>query len=219
MKGLLLKDFMNIMRNKKLLILLLAFYVGLGFFMDSNVSVCGMTVFFLSYQLLTAFSFDEAGKWERFAMTMPLSRRQLVSSKYILMLLLIGLGFLLSCVMGGILNVIHPVEGEGFREIAVAAAGVSAAFLILFSLMMPFIFRLGMEKARLLLIICFALPGGLCRDQSGQEIFHPDAGRRGHKTSDFSGSRIPCGNYGGLLADFCEGIPKEGTVNQGFLVN
>ena len=51
MKGLLLKDFMNIMRNKKLLILLLAFYVGLGFFMDSNVSVCGMTVFFLSYQL------------------------------------------------------------------------------------------------------------------------------------------------------------------------
>ena len=158
MKGLLLKDFMNIMRNKKLLILLFVFYIGLGFFMDSNVSVCGMMVFFLSYQLLTAFSFDEAGKWERFAMTMPLSRRQLVNSKYILMLLLVGLGFLLSCVTGGILNVIHPVEGESFREIVVAAAGVSAAFLILFSLMMPFIFWLGMEKARLLLIICFALP-------------------------------------------------------------
>ena len=47
---------------------------------------------------VTAFSFDEKAKWDKYALSMPVSRRDLVLSKYIF-----GLGF---CVLAFAVNMV-----------------------------------------------------------------------------------------------------------------
>lgn len=158
MTGLILKDLLNLMRGSKQIVLVLIMYLALSFWLNNNTFAPMMLVFFLAYQVISTFAYDDIVKWERFAMTMPVKRKQIVQSKYLLLVILTGGGVVVGCAAGALLNVIHPTGDGGLIEIVASSLAVGGVFLLMFSIQIPFLFRYGAEKARMFLIIIFMIP-------------------------------------------------------------
>ncbi|MEA4965112.1 MAG: ABC-2 transporter permease [Oscillospiraceae bacterium] len=141
MKGLLLKDLYTLTKQLKLFLLLLF----------ASAFLPGMSTFGTVYAALlpmTALAYDERSKWDRLAAMMPYSARQLVLSKYVLGYLLVGGSALLSLAA-------RPLAGLFLKSspaYATLPMGVLLALLAL-ALTLPPVFRLGVEKGRLVCIV------------------------------------------------------------------
>ncbi len=107
---------------------------------------------------VNSMGYDEAAKWDRLALTMPLTRRELVLSKYLLMLLLGLAGCLLALLLGFAASFFIPVN---LGEMLVTAAVSFLVALLYASIVLPFIYKLGVEKARLVMLTAFLAPYAL----------------------------------------------------------
>lgn len=77
MKSLVLKDLFNIGHNaKSMLFILVVFAVALIPFsgVEGYIFVCAILC---SMMIVTTFSFDDSSKWTRYAMIMPVSKKEL----------------------------------------------------------------------------------------------------------------------------------------------
>ena len=148
MKGLLLKDYyMAKSYCKVYFVFVLLFTV---------VSIVGSdTLFFCAYPLLAAMmvpisllAYDERSKWECNSATMPYTRKQLVSVKYLDMLLLVvGSLFLVGIAQGiRMLRTENTIQWETLAILLATFAGIG---LLSPCLLLPIVFRLGVEKGRL----------------------------------------------------------------------
>ena len=151
MKGLLLKDLMNLKKQSLLLLVVIVFYLALSF-ASQSISVFGTMVTVMCAMLpITAMSYDERAHWDRYALTMPLSRRDLVVEKYLLGLLML-LGSL------GLSLLVQAVAGLPFGE-ALASSLSSLTVGLLFQLLtMPVMFKLGVEKGRVAMLAMIFIP-------------------------------------------------------------
>lgn len=152
MRGLLIKDIINMKAQTKVLILLIVFQFFVALSIE-NTSMLGAIIAIMAAMLpITAMAYDEKAKWDRYALTMPITRRDLVLSKYIL-----GLGF---SVIAFILNVLinfalgyYPV-----KEIFLLSAALLGAGLLFLTLVMPVMFKYGVEKGRIVMMILIFSP-------------------------------------------------------------
>ncbi len=154
MKGLLLKDLINLKSQMKILGLLLLFYIFLAYQNRDLAFLSGMLMILSVMLSITSISFDERAKWDKYALTMPLSRRQLVFSKYILNLLSITAGCL-------IIFAVLPLLGGFGQENLLILAATSGAALLMNSLLLPIMFKFGVEKGRYILVMLILIPSVL----------------------------------------------------------
>ncbi len=156
MKGLLLKDFINLRQQVKTIGLVLLVWSVLAI-TRNNVTMIGGMVCILSATLpITALAYDEKAKWDKYALTMPVSREDMVLSKYVLSLILSGLGFVLSFV-------IHWYISNNILDSLALSGAFMGVGILLFSLVLPLMFKFGVEKGRLLMFLVVLLPviGGM----------------------------------------------------------
>lgn len=155
MKGLLLKDLYSIGSYKKQYLLVTVFMCIWGVIMKSTsfpamylTLMCGMIT-------LTTMTMDEQAKFNRYALTMPLTPRELVREKYVLLICLIvagaGLGSIV-ILLGDLFGADNMVNFN-----MVSLGSVLVLFLLIYSIMLPIAFKLGVEKARMLFIGLMAL--------------------------------------------------------------
>lgn len=100
MKSLILKDLYNIGHNmKSMLLVLVILAVGLisSAGTESHVVASGIIC---GTMVITTFSFDNMSKWPRYAMIMPVSRKALVVSKFIVLLIFAVGGAVAGLVLG-----------------------------------------------------------------------------------------------------------------------
>lgn len=156
MKGLILKDFLNLKKNFRIFAVLALIY-GVMSFSSGDPSFFS-TIFTMLFAILTlsTYSYDELAKWDGYALTMPVSKDNIVQEKYIMMLLLTMIGFTLSLVFSLVLNYIKGYDHylQGLINCAVAAAIV----ILFYSITLPFITKLGVEKARLIFFAVYIIP-------------------------------------------------------------
>ena len=155
MKGIILKDLLNLRKNLKTTVIICIFYSVL--FSTLNPAVLsGIVTMLFTMQILSTFSYDDYAKWNSYALSLPISKKQLVLSKYIL-----SLGFIIS---GGffsfvIASVISFLQGNFvFGEIASSTIGTIISILFIILILLPLIFRYGVERSRIMLITIFAIP-------------------------------------------------------------
>ena len=89
MTGLVLKDMLVMRKTLKTYVLFLAFYLLLaviGLFPISTITA--VTQIIIMMLPLSAFSFDELAKWDRYALTFPTGRRSLVGARYLFTLVM-----------------------------------------------------------------------------------------------------------------------------------
>lgn len=157
MKGLLIKDFYMTVKYCRTYMLILLAFIGASCFSSNQV-------FFLFYPSLlaglvpvTLISYDEREKWNVYAMTLPCSKTEIVTSKY-----LMGLFFeLIILVLSGAAQAVRMVIGGSFDSVQYLSLLVAMFFIGLLapSLLLPFIFKFGVEKGR---IAYYILIVGIC---------------------------------------------------------
>lgn len=156
MIGLILKDFINLKKNFKIMGLLVIFYGFMSLSMKGTSFFASMITLVFAMLFMATYSFDEAAKWDGYALTMPISKENIIQGKYLSVLLLTALGFTISSIMQILLNIIGKADNL-FSGLQVSTIG--AALVILFySITIPIITKIGIEKARLAFFIIYMLP-------------------------------------------------------------
>ena len=145
MRGLLYKDLCVLWKSMKLFLLMVVIFCLLP---SSGVFNTGM--FFAVYTGLlpvTLLSYDERSHWDRLALMLPVTRRDVVRSKY-----LVGAALsLLAVALYGAGRLLFDRMSPG-AALGTGALAVSAA-LLLQALLYPFLFRLGVEKGRVTIVL------------------------------------------------------------------
>lgn len=152
MKGLILKDFINLKKQFKIVGLIMLFYYIFSM-MTNNSSMFGTMVTVVFAMLpITAISFDEKANWDKYALTMPVSRAEMVISKYILGII----ASLISVILNYIAQFLLGTEVNGDSILMISM--VFYASILFFSILLPIMFKFGVEKGRLMMFIVLMLP-------------------------------------------------------------
>ena len=90
MYGLIWKDFLVLRKTLRLYVLFLLGYLGMALLGIFDLTfVTTFCVVILMILPISAFSYDEFARWDRYARTLPLSSRQIVGGRYLFVLLLL----------------------------------------------------------------------------------------------------------------------------------
>lgn len=151
MRSLLYKDIVNLKQQFRFYLIILAFYVLLGI-KSGDASFLGaiMTIFAVMLSV-TACAYDEKAGWDKYALTMPFGVRELIGSKYLLAL--IGV-----CLTAGIMLPVNLFAGTPLLEALALTASWIAIGLFYTEAILPVIFRFGVEKGRIMMIVIAFLP-------------------------------------------------------------
>ena len=164
MTGILIKDFYNLKGQLRIAGVILLVYGIITLQSDNYSMLSVMTGVFGMMLPVTACAYDEKAKWDRMALSMPLSRWELAFSKYLLGIGLATAGLLINLIVLFIIGVDQVPGGMGFP------LGVFAANLIFLALLLPIIFHFGAEKGRMYMLALFLFPTVLILLVQGREL-------------------------------------------------
>lgn len=155
MKGLLIKDLkiLKLQKNTLFLFLFIAFF--LAAFSDNVSFVIGYFTFVFSLFSLSSISYDELDNGNAFLFSLPITRKNYVIEKYYFGLIL----GMTSCIFSTILAMIAgSFKGTvSFMDTLMIALMIIPFMLITLSLMFPFQFKFGGDKARIAILCVFGL--------------------------------------------------------------
>lgn len=170
MKGLIIKDLCVIKNQMKSLLLVLALFIFLSIANKDVTFVLFLIPFYMIMILITTFSYDEFNKWECYCNSLPLSRKEIVKAKYILFnassLILIMLGILASFIIPNF------IENITFESIFASVIGVAFGICLVISLLIPFYYKFGSQKGRIMLFLTIAILALLIGAITSLDIFN-----------------------------------------------
>lgn len=157
MTSLVLKDILNLQSYLRTIFVFVIFYTVLSFTMADVSLVAGMLIILFAMIPISSFSYDQQAKWDVFSQTLPVTRKQIVQGKYIVALLFIVLGFVLSFVITVIATVLKG-ETLDLMELLIGNGMIALTGLILLAIMIPLIYKFGVEKSRMMLMTIALVP-------------------------------------------------------------
>lgn len=156
MKGLILKELYLIKSNMRSLIIML--FCFLLIVMNDATSIAFVLPLFSVMMCITTFTYDEYNKWDSYAISMPTGRKDIVRGKYLTTIILIIISAVISLLTVYILG---TTKGSfDLCKSLFSLGGGIVGILFFVALLYPFIYKFGIEKGRLLiLVVAFALSG------------------------------------------------------------
>ena len=155
MKGLLLKDFYLSWRYCRAFLVIVAVFLAVSFTGDDNIFFLIYPIMIASVIPMTLVSYDEHDKWTAYSGTLPYTRAQLVSTKYLVGMCFGSVAFLISMAA----TTVRMILGGGF--VLEQFALVGTALLVLGclgpALILPYVFKYGAEKGRMAFYITIGL--------------------------------------------------------------
>ena len=171
MKGLLLKDFYMTAKYCRSYLL-----IGIVFIAVSFAGPESQNMFFVFYPCLLCgmipvnlLAYDERSRWLEYSGTLPYTKAQLVSAKYLVGVIVQGVMLLAV----GIAQAVRMQLAGSFRlgEYGMIMAAIFALATITSSISLPFMFRWGVEKGR---IVYLVMVGLFCGISAVASIVLPD---------------------------------------------
>ncbi len=160
MKALLLKDLYTIgqsMKQMAFILIFLAFAMipstGAAGYIFSITLICSMLT-------ITSFAYDEQCRFPRTALTMPVTRRTVVTAKYAA-LLIFALGGALLGLMVGAVGEIFTGSRTGLIELLLMAELAFTLGTVVAGATLPLLYRFGAERGRMLMLLAMMIPAGL----------------------------------------------------------
>ncbi len=156
MKGLILKDFINLKKNFRIFGILSLLYIFMAYVMKDAGFFSSIVTMLFAILTLSLFSYDDMAKWDIYALTMPVTKDSMVSSKYIMLLLLTLLGTVFSSIISIIMNI--ALKSDNIL-VSIPNSLIGAFIVImLYAVVLPFIIKLGVEKARMVFFVVMIIP-------------------------------------------------------------
>lgn len=156
MTGLIIKDFLVQRKTLRSYALFLMFYIGMaaaGLFSISFVaSFVQIIVMILP---MSSFAYDELAKWDRYALTLPVGRRTVVTARYLFVIFMIALASLFAVASCLLLSLIQ--QGDMLENLGTASASLALGLLVA-DLNLPMNYAMGPERSRPYLYATIFLP-------------------------------------------------------------
>ena len=170
MKGLIIKDLCVLKNQMKTLLLVLAFFIIFSIINEDATFILFLVPFYMIMILITTFNYDEFNKWDSFCNSLPLSRKEIVKSKYILF----NATSLIVLILGIIASRIIPnfIENITFESIFASIIGVAFGICLVISLLIPFYYKFGANKGRIMLFLCIVILALLIGAITSLDIFN-----------------------------------------------
>ena len=155
MKGLLIKELYQLKHGIKAQGFSLALFVFLGLMMKSTVYVGMMVTVLITNMILLTIGYDEQASWKRYAMTMPLRRRDLVTVKYLLLYGLTLGSVVFTTLVGIPISILADIS---MLESFLTAIGCAVFALLSTSANIMLCIKYGVEKSRLITVVTYLVP-------------------------------------------------------------
>ena len=140
MKGLLVKDFLLMIKSKKVILFML--FIGIIGGINDISFATGYTLMVLAILSLSTISYDEANHGLNTLFTLPISKSDYVKEKYLFSLIITGIGFVF-------VTILSCFSKSGFMETLI----ILSTALLLLALSLPFQLKEGNEKGRIVLFV------------------------------------------------------------------
>ena len=163
-KGLLKKDLYNLSTYKASLIIVILF-CGIAIIGTEAVTFGPMIICSIIGMIsLSTFSYDEISKSNRYILTLPTSRKEIVKEKFILAIgsTILGgiLGLLLTIIVINVMNYLRPenIINIDYESLIITTIGGMWGTALIQSIQIPSIYKWGAEKGRIqMFILLFVL--------------------------------------------------------------
>lgn len=152
MKGLFYKELYTLSSYKKTIVVFFLIFIFVAFLNKAYVMLPIMMALPAMMATVATFSYDELARWDRFALTLPIGRHDLVRGKYYFFLVLV-LGCLL---FGFLLTMVFQVVMNGaiqWEDLVGSLVGAIIGVIGCTCIQIPLIYRYGVEKARIGLFV------------------------------------------------------------------
>ena len=143
MKGLLIKDWKTLAKQMTVMLAITSLLACVP-----STYMSAFALFYAAMLPITALAYDERAKWDELAAMMPYTAKTIVGSKYVLGLTLV-LPVLALSMLSRLLVHSTPIVSEDTMSLLITAC----LSLILMAIDLPFMFRFGVEKGRLIYIL------------------------------------------------------------------
>lgn len=156
MRGLLLKDVLVLRKTLRFYVIFIGFYFAMALMGMFDISfVLSFLQIMLMMLPISAFSYDDLSKWNRYAFSLPLGRRKVVVARYLFALLLAGASAVIGLILAILSNLITASPLVETLGVLLATSGIGLCFV---ALMFPLCYKLGAERARPYLFAGFLIP-------------------------------------------------------------
>ncbi len=151
MKGMILKDLYTMRSYLRTLVVMFVFYILLGLASRNSGSFAAIVGMLCIMMSISSYSYDQMCGWDAYGASLPVSRREMVGAKYLLALMLALVGTVITALS----QCLFLLAGRGTElgDILPATVGAGASGLLMVILLIPIIYRFGVEKGRLVMVI------------------------------------------------------------------
>nr|WP_245156634.1 ABC-2 transporter permease [Clostridium aminobutyricum] len=147
-----IKDFLNLKKQAVPIGAFLILYFVISALSGDSTFFAGVLMMSFAILPITALAYDDRANWNKYALTMPISRQMLVVSKYLMALILLGIGGLTILLFNTFFGNYNLHEG------LLATCTMMFIGVLIFSISLPLNYKFGTEKSRYILIGVCVLP-------------------------------------------------------------
>lgn len=155
MKGLILKDFYCLKKYMKQLVMILICLGVWGIMMRSSSYILFMISMFASMTVLTTMAYDEKSQVNKYLLAGPTSRREIVIGKFASWLITITAAVAIELLLGFLMMYYYSTPGN---DLLISILETNSVYIILFSILIPICYKIGVERARIMMFVIFLIP-------------------------------------------------------------
>ena len=147
MKGIVIKDLLALKSSMKTVVLIVILFGVMG----AKSGSAYMSTFASVYAAIlpmTCMAFDERSRFNRYAVIMPVNLRDVVLSKYVV-------GLILAVAATAVATAMTALSGGSIGETVAASIAIP---MVYHSLLLPLMFKFGVEKSRIIILAGVVVP-------------------------------------------------------------
>jgi predicted membrane protein len=157
MKALLLKDFYLLRQLTKLYMIMLLIYSVIAGFIKNFGFLSGVNISLFTIMPLTTLNFDASSHWNGYAAACPVSRKTIALEKYLLALILWGIGMGITFFMGITFRFINK-DIVTWEEIFSTLWGQTMMLFLDNAIAIPAVYKFGPEKGKYIMMAGLIIP-------------------------------------------------------------
>lgn len=155
MKGLILKDFFCLKKYMKQLVMILICLGVWGIMMKSSTYILFMISMFASMTVLTTMAYDEKSQVNKYLLAGPTSRWEIVIGKFASWLVTVTAAVAIELLLGFLMTNYYSTPGN---DLLISILETNSVYIILFSILIPICYKIGVERARIMMFVIFLIP-------------------------------------------------------------
>lgn len=158
-KGLITKDILQLKTYKRTLIIFIVIFTLTSISGEGGIGKMLTIMLTLGFGMfsMASFNYDELNKADKYILTLPLTKKQVVLSKYILVICSTVIGSIIGITLGVILTFTINKQVPNIEELISVGLGSVLGIGLIEAIQIPCVYKWGAEKGRIQMVIVTAL--------------------------------------------------------------